>query len=119
MRTLACGSRTDALVMTPVGRLHKNVNRLTDEICGDVADPQVHELPVYTRRVKVRLRVTLVDDPDLIAEMSHGEIAVLRLVGSADSAATKPHGTLLDAIASCQALAVDHGTTTIQTSVPR
>jgi hypothetical protein len=30
--------------------------------------------------------------------MSHGEIAVLRLVGSADSAATQPLGELLDQI---------------------
>ena len=48
--------------------------------------------------VKVRLRVPVVDDPDLIVEMSHGEIAVLRLVGSADTTATKPLGMLLDQI---------------------
>jgi len=40
----------------------------------------------------------VVDDPDLIAEMSHGEIAVLRLIGSADSAATQPIGELLEQI---------------------
>ncbi len=40
----------------------------------------------------------VVDDPDLIAEVSHGEIAVLRLVGSADSAATVALGELLDQI---------------------
>lgn len=40
----------------------------------------------------------VVDDPDLIVEMSHGEIAVMRFVGSADSAATRPLGLLLDQI---------------------
>jgi hypothetical protein len=48
--------------------------------------------------VKVRLRVPVVDDPDLIVEMSHGEIAVLRMVGSADTTATKPLGVLLDQV---------------------
>ena len=44
--------------------------------------------------VKVRLRVPVVDDPDLIVEMSHGEIAVLRMVGSADTKAQQPLGML-------------------------
>lgn len=44
--------------------------------------------------VKVRLRVPVVDDPDLVVEMSHGEIAVLRMVGSADTKAQAPLGTL-------------------------
>jgi hypothetical protein len=39
--------------------------------------------------------VPVVDDPDLTVEMSHGEIAVLRFVGSADTAATQPLGMLL------------------------
>lgn len=45
--------------------------------------------------VKVRLRVPVVDDPDLIVEMSHGETAVLRMVGSADTKAQQPFGMLL------------------------
>lgn len=40
----------------------------------------------------------VVDDPDLIVEMSHGEIAVMRMVGSADTTATAPFGVLLDQI---------------------
>jgi hypothetical protein len=52
----------------------------------------------YTVTVRVRLRVPAVDDPDLLAEMSHGEVAVLRLVGSADTAAIEPLGALLRTI---------------------
>lgn len=37
----------------------------------------------------------MVDDPDLIVEMSHGETAVLRMVGSADTKAQQPLATLL------------------------
>lgn len=48
--------------------------------------------------VKVRLRVPVVDDPDLIVEMSHGEIATLRMVGSADTKAQQPLATLLGQI---------------------
>lgn len=48
--------------------------------------------------VKIRLRVPVVDDPDLIVEMSHGEIAVLRLVGSADTNAQQPLAALLGQI---------------------
>jgi hypothetical protein len=47
--------------------------------------------------VKVRLRVPAVDDPDFVADVAHGEVAVLRLVGSADTAATEPLGKLLQA----------------------
>lgn len=45
--------------------------------------------------MKVRLRVPAVDDPDFVADVAHGEVAVLRLHGSADSAATDPLGELL------------------------
>jgi hypothetical protein len=45
--------------------------------------------------MKVRLRVPAVDDPDFVVDMAHGEVAVLRLVGSADRAAIEPLGELL------------------------
>lgn len=45
--------------------------------------------------VKVRLRVPPVDDPDFVVETELGETAVLRLVGSADTAAVEPLGQLL------------------------
>ncbi|HEU0029380.1 MAG TPA: hypothetical protein VFQ53_02020 [Kofleriaceae bacterium] len=45
--------------------------------------------------MSVRLRVPAVDDPDFVADVAHGEIAVLRLSGSADSAATEPLAGLL------------------------
>jgi hypothetical protein len=48
--------------------------------------------------MKVRLRVPAVDDPDFVVDMAHGEVAVLRLVGSADSAATEPLGALFTAV---------------------
>ena len=46
--------------------------------------------------MQVRLRVPAVDDPDLIVEMAPGEIAVLRLIGTADTAAAGPLGALLE-----------------------
>jgi hypothetical protein len=48
--------------------------------------------------VKVRLRVPAVDDPDFVVDLAHGEVAVLRLVGSADTAAIEPLGELLVAV---------------------
>jgi hypothetical protein len=48
--------------------------------------------------MKVRLRVPAVDDPDFVADVAHGEVSVLRLVGSADTAAQAPLDTLLGAL---------------------
>jgi len=48
--------------------------------------------------MKVRLRVPAVDDADFVADVAHGEVAVLRLVGSADNATTTPLGTLIAAL---------------------
>ena len=49
--------------------------------------------------MKVRLRVPPVDDPDFVVETElGGEVAVVRLVGSADTAAVEPLGTLLASI---------------------
>jgi hypothetical protein len=50
--------------------------------------------------VSVRLRVPAVDEPDFIAEFVMGAVAELRLVGSADSAASS---------ALCELLATVHG----------
>jgi anti-anti-sigma regulatory factor len=48
--------------------------------------------------MKIRLRVPAVDDPDFVADVAHGEVSVLRLVGSADTAATAPLGALLETL---------------------
>jgi hypothetical protein len=46
----------------------------------------------------VRLRVPAVEDPDFTADVAHGVVAVLRLVGSADNATTEPLGKLLGTV---------------------
>lgn len=43
----------------------------------------------------MRLRVPAVDDPDFVAEVALAEAAQLKLVGSADTAATTPLAELL------------------------
>jgi hypothetical protein len=48
--------------------------------------------------MKVRLRVPAVDDPDFVADVAHGEVSVLRLIGSADTAATAPLQALLEQV---------------------
>ncbi len=48
--------------------------------------------------MKVRLRVPAVDDPDFLIEMSHGEIAVVRLTGSADTATADQLAELIDTL---------------------
>ena len=48
--------------------------------------------------MKVRLRVPAVDDPDFVADFDHGEVAVLRFVGSADNNATAPLASLLSTL---------------------
>jgi hypothetical protein len=48
--------------------------------------------------MRVRLRVPVVDDPDFVVDVAHGEVAVVRLAGSADSAATEPLGALFGAL---------------------
>ena len=48
--------------------------------------------------MKIRLRVPAVDDPDFVADVAHGEVSVLRLVGSADSAAQAPLDSLLTSL---------------------
>jgi hypothetical protein len=48
--------------------------------------------------MKIRLRVPAVDDPDFVADVAHGEVSVLRLVGSADSAAQTPLDSLLTSL---------------------
>jgi hypothetical protein len=45
-----------------------------------------------------RLRVPAVDDPDFLVDVTHGEVSELRLVGSADGAATVPLGALLETV---------------------
>jgi hypothetical protein len=48
--------------------------------------------------MQTRLRVPAVADPDFVADVAHGEVAVLRLVGSADGAASSPLESLLVAL---------------------
>jgi hypothetical protein len=46
----------------------------------------------------VRLRVPAVEDPDFVAEVSYADGALLRLVGSANAAATEALGELLSSL---------------------
>ncbi|MEO8703968.1 MAG: hypothetical protein ABI867_28215 [Kofleriaceae bacterium] len=48
--------------------------------------------------MKIRLRVPAVDDPDFVADVAHGEVSVLRLLGSANTAATAAFGDLLETL---------------------
>ena len=43
----------------------------------------------------VRLRVPAIADPDFLADVAYGEIAELRLSGTADTAATQPLSDLI------------------------
>ena len=48
--------------------------------------------------MSIRLRVPAIDDPDFLADVAYGEVAELRLTGTADTAATAPLSELLTSL---------------------